>query len=205
MIEEFFKELDVRCKFKTEQVLEIYLTGKVALFFQGQNRWPKKKITYLVKSDLDTKLLYQLAIHSGPNSSLARKHHYWLEREDEKSLLLPSKPVFHEINSLNSQLRHIKLFILDKEDVLITKTKFFTAEQTDEIYAAIKLWNIEPAHLAQRFQSALLHYNEGRWLPDMESYVSHFHTIQRDFLLVAETTFKYPSRIETLEHPNSES
>lgn len=193
MIQEFFKELDKEWKPTGSEPICLPIIGSSALFLQcNYERGTKDSDILEINKIPESKKLLELA---GKGSKFALKHRMYLELITQGFPFLPTKAMFHPIDSLNASLKNFRIEALDVVDVVVSKLKTFRAQDKDDIQAMIDLDLIDPNKLLERFLLA-----KDRWLSDSRNvdlpfYIENLHTVQRNYLSVAETIIELPDYI----------
>ena len=193
MIEYFFQELDKAWKPTGVEPILLPVIGSTALFLQCNYDRGTKDSDILEIDDIAAgKALLKLA---GQGSAFAGKHRMHIQLVTRGFPFLPPKAIFHSLDPLNAQLKHFKIEALDVVDVVVSKLKPFRVQDRDDIQAVVNLGLVDPNKLLKRFLLAKEHWlmdSRGRELP---SYIENLNLVQRDWLLVPETSIALPDFI----------
>lgn len=193
MIREFFRQLDEAWKPLGREPITLPVIGSTALFLQCEYERGTKDSDILELEEIpEGKDLLGLA---GEGSAFAAKHRMYLQIVTRGFPFLPPQALFHPMDSLNASLKNFQVEALDIVDVVVSKLKPFRVQDQDDIRAVVDLGLVDPNKLLERFILA-----KERWLMDsrgrdLPGYIENLNVIQRDYLLVPETSINLPDYI----------
>ncbi len=193
MIKEFFQRLDEAWRPLGAEPILLQVIGSAALFLQcDYERGTKDSDILEIEEIPEGKELLELA---GEGTAFAAKHRMYLQSVRKGFPFLPPQPVFHSLDSFNACLKNFKITALDIVDLVVSKLMPFRAQDQDDIQAVVKLGLVDPEKLLERFLLAKEQWLMDARARDLPGCVENLNTVQRDYLLVSETTIDLPAYI----------
>jgi hypothetical protein len=196
-IREFLADIDRRWTPPASQPPKVRLRiiGSAALMLQTGYERGTKDGDVLETDSITAEVKEQLLALAGAGSELHDRHKVYIDIVTRGLPFLPQAPVCHRIASLDSELRHLEIEVLDVIDTVVSKLKRFNANDISDIDAMVDRGLIDHASLIERFRSAVEVFSMDARADDLPEYVRNLHRIERDQLLVAETDIELPSWI----------
>lgn len=193
--DEFFLDLDALWAPPSERPLVLAIIGSAALMLQADYERGTKDSDVLETPALDSATQGRLRRLAGKDSALKEKHRMYVDIIANGIPFLPHKPLCHPQEALNRQLRNFEIHVLDVVDVVVSKLKRFHADDRADIAAMIERDLVPHDTLRARFESAVDVFAYDARADELPKYVRNFHTVERDFLGIAETEFDLPDWI----------
>ena len=191
LIKDFFKELDRSWRPSPAERIPLQIIGSAALMLQAGYERGTKDSDILETAALGGAVGEKLLSLAGKNSGLSKRYGIYLDIVKGGIPFLPAKPVFNALPAL-AGLRNFEITALDVIDVAVSKLKRFTSNDAADIRAVAEKGLIDPGLLASRFRAAVDAFSTDARAEDLPRYVKNLHTVERDFLEVAESEIDLP-------------
>ncbi len=188
-IEAFFSDLDRAWPAQPERKIELSLIGCGALMLQADYERGTKDSDLFETLSLTKEIQAQLIALAGRDTDLYTRHRLHVDVVASGIPFLPMVPVWHPTASLNAQLKHLELRVLDVVDVVVSKLKRFSPNDKADIDAMVQRGLVSHDRLVDRFRSAYNEFSYDARAADLGGYVEHLNQVERDMLGEPETEF----------------
>lgn len=191
LIKDFFKELDHLWRPAPAAKIPLQIIGSAALMLQAAYDRGTKDSDILETAALMGPVGEKLLSLAGKNSDLSKRYGIYLDLVGGGVPFLPVKPVFNALPVFKG-LKNFEITALAITDVAVSKLKRFTSNDAADIRAAVEQGLISHNALVARFRAAVDAYSTDARAEDLPRYVKNLHTVERDFLEVAESEIELP-------------
>lgn len=191
LIKDFFTELDRLWRPEPAERIQLRIIGSAALMLQAGYERGTKDSDILETAALIGPVGEKLLALAGKKSDLSKVYGIYLDIVAGGIPFLPIKPVFNALPVIGS-LKNFEITALDITDVAVSKLKRFTSNDAADIRAVVEKGLISHALLVNRFRAAVDAYSTDARAEDLPRYVKNLHTVERDFLEVAESEIDLP-------------
>lgn len=188
-IEAFFSDLDRAWPDQQAQRIELSLIGCGALMLQADYERGTKDSDVFETLSLTKEIQTRLIALAGRDTDLHTRHRLYVDVVASGIPFLPTVPAWHPTASLNAQLKHLELRVLDIVDVVVSKLKRFSPNDKDDIDAMVQRGLVSHQRLLERFRSAYDEFSYDARAADLPGYVEHLNQVERDMLGEPETEF----------------
>ncbi|MCE9571800.1 MAG: hypothetical protein K8W52_01460 [Deltaproteobacteria bacterium] len=140
--------------------------------------------------DLTSDVQRRLLAMAGPASALRIRHRMFLEIVAGGLPFLPQNPTWREVDPPR---HHVRLYVLDVVDVVVSKLARMNANDLADIEAMADLGRVPHPMLLARFRAAVDVFAYDSRAADLPRFVEHLHRVERDILGVEESEIELPS------------
>lgn len=181
-------EIDRRWSWPTPTRIRLPIIGSAALMLQADYERGTKDSDILETEQLALETGQRLLALAGRDTELHARHGIYVELVASGLPFLPQVPSWKEMTDLNATLSHFAIQVLDVVDVVVSKLKRFHASDVSDIAAMVEHGLVPHDSLISRFRSAVENYEMDSRAGDLPRYVKNLHRVERDLLVVPETT-----------------
>ncbi|MBK8576266.1 MAG: hypothetical protein IPN90_11530 [Elusimicrobia bacterium] len=192
IIEEFFLEIDRRWKQDVTLKIPLKIVGSGALLLQVDYDRGTKDSDVLETAEITPFVKNKLLELAGKGSTLCKSHRMYLDIVASGIPFLPPDAVYHKMVKLNDRLKHFEIETLDILDVVVSKLKRFNANDVSDISAMVAKGLVKHTALVGRFRKAVEGFLMDARAIDLPTYVSHLHTVERDFFRAPASEIELP-------------
>lgn len=192
LFETFFKDLDHALSDAETPRIRLRIIGSSALMLQTAYERGTKDSDVLETASLTPAIKERLLAVAGERSTLYHKHRVYLDIVSSGLPFLPAVPTCHSLVRLNETLQRTEIEVLDVVDVIVSKLKRFAPNDMSDIRAMADQGRIDHATLVRRFRSAVDAFSNDARAEDIPRYIRNLHRVERDYLLVEESTIDVP-------------
>ncbi|MFO0760134.1 MAG: DUF6036 family nucleotidyltransferase [Byssovorax sp.] len=195
-LEDFFRTFDQRWGGTRDPRIELRVLGSTALMLQSDYIRGTNDGDVLETASISGETKERLLALGGKGSPLHLRHGLYLDVVPNGLPFLPHGPRWHPLPALNGSLRVFAVMVLDIVDVVVSKTKRFSANDQSDVQAMIDRDQVPHDRLVERFRSAVDVFSGDARAEDLPRYVRNLHRIERDMLGVGESEIELPGWID---------
>lgn len=190
-IEAFFLDLD-SVWLGTPTRVPLRILGSSALMLQTSYYRGTKDADILETTEINPLIQGQLLSLAGKSSPLFHRHRLYIEFLAPAFPLLAPTAFWSPLESLNQNLTHFELWVLDPTDIAVSKLRRFHGNDRADIDEMIHRGLIPHAQFVSQFRQVLESLRLDARSADIPRLIANFNTVERDFFLEAETVIEIP-------------
>lgn len=195
-VEGFFQEIDRLWEPAQSGKIPLRVIGSGALMLQTDYRRATKDGDIMETLHVTPELKARLARLAGKRTPLHRRTGLYLDIVMSGLPFLPHGPRFHSPGKLNEKLRHFSIEALDVVDVIVSKLKRFSQNDSDDVRAMIDRDLAPHTRLIERFKAAVDGFSMDSRAEDIPRYIRNLHRVERDMFRAPESKIDLPGWME---------
>jgi len=192
MISALFQDIDRLWHPPSASRVRLRIIGSTALMLQSDYNRGTKDSDVLETIHVSKVIRDQLKELAGIGTDLHRKHRLYVDVVSAALPFLPQVPKCHPLEELTASVDHFEIEVMDIVDVVVSKLKRFGTNDILDIEAMVSRALVPHARLIERFKAAVDHFEMDARAEDLPKYVGNLHAVERDMLVVPETSIELP-------------